>query len=745
VLVLASLVLALIGAASVGAGTLSGYVRDTDSGEPLPLVVVALPDLQLGAVANERGYYAIRNVPAGRHAVLTNLIGYGSQSDTVTVTAEQDTRLDLRLQTEAIDLAETVITAERQVLAERERTIQSGYIALPSAQLQQLPAVGEADLLRSLQLLPGIQSASDISSGLYVRGGGPDQTQILLDDVPLYNPSHAFGFFSTFQPDAVRDIQLYKGAYPANYGGNLGAVLDVSQREGAHDSIRTTGGISLLASRLLVEGPSGDGAWMIAGRRTYLDPILSALRSRGADVPNYYFYDLNARWTRPLSDSNNLTISTYFGRDDLDFDLDEADTFFGIRWGNRAASLRWTHLFTPALFGELTLFSSQYESATSASFFDTPVRFSNSIEDLTLKGDLEFFKSSDNTLTGGFRATRFHVQFDEAFNQESQLSLDLSPQLYEAYLQDDLRLQTGTHVRMGLRTAWFSEGSRQAWMPRLSLSQPLSSTFRVKAGAGVYRQYMQLITTEGFSGGDYWVPLDGTVPEGKSAQLTTGLEWEPSRKYKVTVESYYTDLSGLVLLDNNTSVDSRAATSEDIFISAGTGHATGVEIFAEKRTGRLRGWLGYTLGRTRRSFDDVDDGREFAPKYDRRHDLSVVGSYRRGLWRFGSSFVYGTGQAYTPASARYTLRDPATGVAQDRVLAAPRNSARLLPYHRLDVSLRRQLRLFGAEAEWYVQIFNLYSRRNEWFVQYDTDAPQTEPDVVLQLPVLPTFGLEFSF
>lgn len=739
----ALLVLLLAGAAS--AGTLSGYVRDADDGEPLPHAVVALPDLRLGNMANERGYFAVRNVPMGQHLIVSILIGYRSQQDSITVAAGQDVRLDLTMQIEAIDLAETVITADAQILAERERTIQSGYVAMPSVQLQQVPAVGEADLLRSLQLLPGIQSASDISSGLYVRGGGPDQTQILLDEMPLYNPSHAFGFFSTFQPDAVRDIQLYKGGYPANYGGNLGAILDVTQREGARDSIRTTGGISLLATRLLVEGPSGEGAWMIAGRRTYLDPILSAIRSSGADVPSYYFYDLNARLTRPLSDRDNLTISTYFGRDDLDFDLDEADTFFGIRWGNRAASMRWTHLLTPALFSELTVFTSKYESTTSASFFDTPVQFSNSIEDLTLRGDLEFFASSDNTLSGGFRATRFQVRFNQVFNQQQQLSLDLSPTLYEVYLQDDARLPTGTHVRVGLRGAWFSEGSRQAWMPRLSFSQPLTSQLRWKAGAGTYRQHMQLITTEGFSGADYWVPLDETVPESQASQFSTGLEWEPNRKYRLTVESYYTDLAGLVLFDNNTSVDARASTSQDLFISAGTGHAAGVEIFAEKRSGRLRGWIGYTLGRTRRSFDEIEVGREFSPKYDRRHDLSVVGSYRRGAWHFGSSFVYGTGQAYTPASARYTLRDPATGVPEDRVLAAPRNSARLLPYHRLDVSTRRQLRLFGAEAEVYFQVFNLYSRRNEWFVQYDTDAPETEPTVVLQLPVLPTFGLEFSF
>ena len=724
------------------AATVSGYVRDAQSGESLPLSVIALPDLQQGGVANDRGYFAVRNISAGRHLLVVHLIGYGTWQDTVEITA--DVRLDVDLQAEAIDLAETVITATAQVQAERERTIQSGYITLPAQQLAKLPAVGEADLLRSLQLLPGIQSASDISSGLYVRGGGPDQTLILLDEVPLYNPSHAFGFFSTFQPDAVRDVQLFKGAYPANYGGNLGAVLDVSQREGSRDRVRTSGGVGLLAARMLVEGPAGDGAWMIAGRRTYLEPVLGALRASGADVPSYYFYDLNARITQALTGRDNLTVSTYYGRDDLDFEGD-VSTFFGIRWGNRAASARWSHLFTPALFGELILSGSEYESLTAASFFETPVKFSNRIEDLTMRGDLEFFATSDNTLSAGFRATRYKVRFDQTFNQQQQVSLRQTPQLHELYLQNDARLPTGTHVRAGLRGAWFSQGSRRAWMPRVSMSQPLTDSWRLKASAGTYRQYMQLVTTEGFSGGDYWVPLDGTVQAGQSQQVTTGLEWEPSRRYKLTVEGYYTDLSGLVLLDNNTSVDSRASTSDDLFLADGTGYATGVEVFAEKRTGRLRGWVGYTLGRTRRTFDEINAGRPYSPKYDRRHDLSIVASYRLQTWRLGASFVYATGQAYTPASARYTLRDPATGVATDRVLAAARNSARLLPYHRLDVSARRRLSLLGAEAEFYLQIFNLYSRRNEWFVQYDTDAPETAPEVILQLPILPTFGLEFSF
>lgn len=741
------LVVFLVFTVHAEASTIAGYVRSAIDGEQVGLSVVALPDLQLGGLANERGYFAVRKVPDGRHLIVVSHIGYQSYRDTIDVAGE-DVRLDIRLRSEAIDVGvETVITADRDTEVEQERTIQTSFLTIEPQLLQQLPATGEADLLRSLQLLPGIQSASDISSGLYVRGGGPDQTLILLDDIPLYNPSHAFGFFSTFNPEAVRDIQLYKGAYPANYGGNLGAVLDVSNRDGNREQFALSGGVSLVSTRLLAEGPAGDGSWMVSGRRTYLDPVLAAIRSGGTDVPDYFFYDLNTKITQPIGEGgDHLLLSAYFGRDDLDFDLGEAESFFNIRWGNRAAMARWTHLFDPALFGELTISSSEYESTTDLSFFDTPILFQNQIEDLTLNADLEYFRGSQNTITTGLRATKYNFEFVSSFNQKPGVDLHESPTLLELYLQDDVQLSTGTHLRLGVRASRFSEADDVAVMPRFSLSQPVADGWRVKLGGGLYRQHLQLVTTEGFSGGDFWVPLDETVGPASSRQIVAGLEWEPTRKYKVTMEAYYTDLDGLVIIDNNSTVDNNSTRSEDVFKSDGRGHATGIEWFAEKRTGRLRGWVGYTLGRTRRTFDEVDGGRSFAPKYDRRHDVSVVSSYRLGSkWRLSGSFVYATGQAFTPAAARYTLTNPATQVREDLVLAARRNSARLLPYHRLDLSARRQIGFFGGDAEVYLQIFNVYSRRNEWFVQYDADSPDTEPEVVKQLPVVPTFGLEFAF
>jgi len=724
------------------AATLSGFVTDGQDRQPLPNATVAIQNLSLGTTSRASGDYAIRNIPAGTHVVTFSHIGYQTRRDTLTFAGEEEVLLDVELRPESILLdEETVVVAERQ---EEERTAQTSFLQLQVENIQQLPAVGEPDLLRSLQLLPGVQTASDISSGLYIRGSGPDQNLILLDQVPLYNPSHAFGFFSTFNPDAIEEVSLYKGAYPATYGGNLGAVLDVGQRESAPRNLHGRGGLSLISGRLLLEGPAGNGSWMLSGRRTYLDPVLSALRSADLDVPSYYFYDLNGKFSQRLSAADTFTFTAFWSQDHLSFDSNR-ETFFDLSWGNRAFAGRLDHLFSTALFGRLMVASSEYESTTSASFFDTPVLFANGIQDLMLRGDLDYVASRVHTFSTGVALSRYQFDFGQSFNQEQQLDLDESPTLISFYLQDEWQPGNLTRLRLGARASYFSEGDRWTLMPRFSLSHALRPGLRLKLGGGAYRQYLQLVTTEGFSGGDFWVPLDETVRPGRSWQGVIGAEWEPSSEYRLSLEGYYSDLANLVVLDNEVAANSDGVRSEDLFKTGGTGYATGVELFLEKRTGRARGWLGYTLGWTRRRFPEINQGRAFSPKYDRRHDLSLVLSYQRRVWTWGANFVYGTGQAFTPASARYTLRAPATGEVEDYVLPAARNSARLLPYHRLDLSLRRALRLRNSDAELYLQIFNVYSRRNEWFVQYDTDEPATQPEVVKMLPVIPTFGINFSF
>ena len=367
------------------------------------------------------------------------------------------------------------------------------------------------------------------------------------------------------------------------------------------------------------------------------------------------------------------------------------------------------------------------------------------MEDLTLKSDISYFANNKHTITSGSQLSFFDFSFGSSFNQQEQFTLKTRPVQLCFYLQDDWKPNPLVDARIGLRSVYFSEGNYQMLEPRMTLSYSLSPAFRTKLATGVYHQYLQLVTSEGFGGGDFWVPLDETVRPGRSWQFVSGIEWESSPSYFFSAEGYFTNLSRLVVIDTENVVDIERPRSKDIFKTEGTGFATGVEFFIEKRKGSSRGWIGYTLGWTRRRFEEINEGRSFPPKYDRRHNISFTGTHQRNEWTLSSSFVYGTGQAFTPASARYSLRDPATGLFSDPALAGRRNSARLLPYHRLDIGLRRNTSIFGANGEYYFQIFNVYSRRNEWFVQYDTENPQTDPKVIKMLPIVPTFGLNFSF
>ena len=726
-----------------GAATLSGTVTDRKNGESLPYanVVLKWSGEPLGALSNVDGYFAVKSIVPGKYVLIVTYVGYESFVDTLVFSGQEEVVKDVALFLEPILTEEILVEADR---FEEERVVQTGFIAVETRQLQQLPAIGETDVLRGLQLLPGIQAASDISSGLYIRGGGPDQTLILLDQIPLYNPSHAFGFFSTFNPDAIKDMSLHKGAYPAQYGGRLGSVLDVRNRDGNRKGFEATGGVSLISARLTLEGPVSKGSWMISGRRTYLEPILSTIRNDSTEVPRYFFYDTNAKFNKDFNDRNKVTVSGYFGRDDMNFDLDEG-SFIKIRWGNTAVTGKWTHVFTPALFGNFMVAGSKYTSSTSLSFFETPIEFSNSIQDLSIKGDLDFFASSHHSLNSGFLATGYDFTFRASFNQDDQLNLSEKPFLLSAYIQDLWQIRPRTSLRLGVRSDYFSEGERLHIEPRVALSHQLNPEVRLKLGGGYYHQYLQLVTTEAFSGGDFWVPLDQTVDSGKSWQGALGFEWEPSRRYQVTVEGYYRDLENLVVLDNRVAGDTDDTTSEDVFISGGKGYATGVELFIQRRTGALTGWIGYTLAWTRRTFQELNQGKQFPPKYDRRNDLSFVTSYAVGRWSFGANLVYGTGQAFTPASGRYYLRSPATGIFEQRVLPADRNSARLLPYHRMDLSLKRKIGWFGSDSEIFLQVFNLYNRRNEWFITYDPNHDGAGADVIKMLPIVPTLGINFRF
>jgi hypothetical protein len=731
------------------AAVVRGVTREAGTREPLGYVIVQLlgrsssgEKVSLGMMSGSDGAFAFDPVAPGRYVLRSARVGFAMREDSLVVEVDREYRLDPALAVQPIQMDEIRVQARARP---EVGDVQTGFVSTTADQLAALPGIAEGDPIRVLDLLPGVQAASDFSSALYVRGGGPDQTLVLLDGATVYNPTHAFGFFSTFNADATGDVNLYKGAYPAEHGGRLGAVLDVRSREARARDFSGKVGVSTIASRLSLDGGVGRGSWSLSGRRTHLDPLLNAIRSTGEEVPDYYFYDLNGKLTVPSS-GGRVELSAYDGGDDLGFEPDD-ETFLDLNWGNRVVAGSWVRALSQRLVTTARVSYSEYRSNTTATAFTTPVAFENEVRDVSAAGELKWEAGIHHSLSTGLEASWYDVAFRQDFNLETVVDYRRKPVEVAAFASDRWTPWGETAIDAGARVRFIDDGDRWLFEPRIGLAQTVGENVRARVGGGIYHQYLQLVATEVVSAADFYVPLDETADVGRSWQLVGGADWRWRPSVLFSLEGYYTGLDHLVLLDNSTAGSAVIATADDLFYLNGTGYATGVELFARRDLGALTGWIGYTLGWTRRTFPDVNGGEEFPPKYDRRHDLSAAAQYERGKWRFTGSFVYATGQAFTPASGRYSLVDPTTGVLPEdiQLLYADKNSARLLPYNRLDLGVARRFSLFGARAEWLVEVFNVYSRRNEWFVQYQRDEQTVDADVVRMLPIIPSIGVNVWF
>lgn len=655
--------------------------------------------------------------------------------------AQSDTPPPLPDSTRTTVIEEMIVTADGDAIPD----VQTGHTDLAADDLAAVPGIVEADPLRALQILPGVQAASDVSSGLYIRGGGPDQTLVLMDGVTVYNPTHAFGFFSTFNNDAVQSVDLFKGAYPARYGGRLGSVVDVRMRQDTAPRLGGSGGMSLIAARVLLEGRAGPDRWLASARRSYLEPLLDALRTPESPIPSYAFYDLNGTWVSDRGGGRTV-LSVYHGHDGIFTDAG-ANTVFDLGWGNTLASLRHARFLSDELECALSVATSRYRSDTDAEILATGFAIDNRLRQDILRGDLQWQPSRAHMVTGGVGMSWYEFSYRQSFSRQVQVDYATAPSELAAYVEDRWQPGEDTAVTMGLRGLRLSDGDRYFLEPRVGMRRGLGRHWAVKLGGGIYNQYLQLVTTEGFSAGDFYLPLDESVDPGRSWQTVAGVEWQPADDGRISLEVYATELRNLVEFDDRAPVDQSGFTAEDIFVTGGEGYCRGAEMFYQGRLGGATLWAGYTLGWSERRFAELNGGRWYPPKYDRRHDLNTLATWRAGSWSLGAAFRYATGQTYTPAAARYRLHDPATGENPNaaQVLSAARNSARLAPYHRLDLSASRPIGLFGLSAELVLEVFNVYSRRNEWFVQYDTDQNVTQATMVRMLPVIPSVGVNFEF
>ncbi len=741
---LALCILALVAASPAAAqprASMSGYVKDAANGETLLMASVVIEGTAVGAATNNSGFYTLAGLDPGTYDFVVSYIGYEPLHSRVTLAPGEHHRVDFELGLENVELDEVVVNADRE--REDERT-QVGVNRLPVRLVTQLPAVFEADVFRSLQLLPGIKAASDFSSGLYIRGGGPDQTMIMLDRTTVYNPSHVFGFFSTFNPDALKDVQVYKGGYPARYGGRLGSVIDIYNKDGNREKFEGKLSVGLLASRLAIEGPIPKGSYMLAMRRSTVEPLLAVLRRSQEGIPEtFYFYDINGKVNIDAGMNDKFSLAVYGGTDNLLVKPSD-DFLIEMIYGNRTGSLNWTHLFSQRLYSNFTFTGSRYFSKPLFTLAQTDFARDNGVHDFSAKGDMEYAATSDHSVEAGVWAGLLTIRLTDTFDGDQGMTSRIQSAYGSFYLQESWTPSYNWIFKTGLRANYFQKGNYLRLEPRLSVENRISDRLRFQAAYGRYNQFLTLITNEAFSGLDIWLTSDSGVAPAWGDQFVFGVKTAPRDGYRVDAEVYYRSMRDLFELDPNIA-DAAGLGYADLF-HFGEGHAYGAELMVEKSKGKVSGFVAYTYGSTWRRFPDRNENRLFPPKYDRTHDLNIVVNYdfaRR--WRANATWGYATGQAYTEPLYRVQYDDPFSNPWEE-IGVGKVNASRLPAYHRADVGVTKLGRFFGvADYELQMQVINVYNRRNVWFYQYDTDENPAVREDVQMLPTIPNVSLTLSF
>jgi hypothetical protein len=719
-----------------------GFVRDKSNGESLPSANVMIKDLKIGTVTNVEGYFVLPDLPMGIFTVQVSLLGYKTEMFQVNTADSQSITRTIQMKSESIQEKEVVITGDQ---IQEQKTIQTSYLVLKGPELSSMPAVGEADVFRALKVLPGVKAVSEISSGLFVRGGSADQNLILLDGTVVYNPSHLFGFFSTFNNDAIKDVELMKGGYPAEYGGRLSSVLNVTNIDGDRVNTHGKGSISLISTRLTDEGPIGNGSWFLSARRTYFDQLvkLGGLDKGKGALPLYYFYDANMKLNQDLGLNDKISIVGYFGKDVMNYVLGRGEMKLDMNWGNNTISGKWTHVFSPTVFSNFNMTYSKYFANTGFNISGLNYSQENSIRDISLKSDINFYPTNDHLVKFGFWISQYRIAYIEQAGEGDRYEFNSNSSQISLYAQDEwnvsplLKLQTGVHAEYQTLTHSTTVG------PRFSARYFLKENLALKFATGIYYQYLNAIPigdASGFSPFDIWVPVDDKMKPSRSIDLVLGLETELIKNHPITIEGYYKSYKDVLYWIGE---PTRTKNINELFY-AGTGRAYGAELFFQRRVGSLTGSISYTLAWTHRTFPDLNSGKEFMPKYDRRHDLSVVGNYQLDEnWKLGFVFTYSTGQSFTAGTARYAVQTPLGNM--EHILPGDLYNYRLPPYHRMDVSITKKMSFFGLKGSWYIQIYNIYNHKNVWFRSFDTQKNPTEVTDVTLLPIIPTFGIDFEF
>ncbi|GAB2957513.1 TonB-dependent receptor [Hymenobacter coalescens] len=765
--------------------TFSGYVRDASTGENLIGVAVVHPASGQGTATNTYGFFSLTlSAAADTTRLLASYLGY--QRQVLPLRADKSQTLTIRLQPASSELQAVEIVGTRQdKLAE---TTRMGTVNLPLNQIKAVPALfGERDVLKVLQLLPGVQSGGEGQNGLYVRGGSPDQNLILLDGTPVYNASHLFGFFSVFNADALNNVELVKGGFPARYGGRLSSVLDISMKEGNMEKFHGEGGIGLIASRITLEGPikKDTASFIFSARRTYIDVLARPLIRVAAagTVVGYYFYDMNGKVNWKLGRRDRLYLSAYTGRDefyarfkDQFNDGEYAQQRDALGWGNLTAALRWNHVVNDRLFANTHFTFSRYQ-------FDVGIddeqrrrdangdlrtdkfrlQYLSNIRDWTLKTDFDYVPLPNHYVRFGgqwiwhqFRPGAAQARSsDPNANPSFDIGTRTHAQELGLYAEDDYKITDRLKLNAGLRVNGFMVRDKlfPSVEPRVSARYLLTPEWALKASYARTTQYIHLLTNSGIGlPTDLWVPATPKIKPQKAQQVAVGAARNlrfRDEDYELSLEAYYKPMQRLIEYREGASFLGTTDSNWEDKVTSGQGWAYGAEVFVQKKSGRTTGWIGYTLAWSRRRFPELNQGRIYPFKYDRRHDASLVIIHQfTPTLRLSGSWVYGTGNAVTLSRGRYTL-GPDFGQFDDY---GPRNSYRMRAYHRLDVDLSHTKKKKWGEVVNSFSLYNAYSRRNPYFLYYrdafvDVNGRQQEAGYrqISLFPIIPSFSKSFRF
>jgi len=757
-------------------GSVYGFVTDSSNGEALIGANVFINELGLGMATDVNGYYVLQDIDPGKYDITVSYVGYKILIRKVTIKGDDAIKLDLVLVEELVTFDEVEVTAEK---IKRKNNIQPSMVNLSPRMLKAAPALAEPDLFRTIQALPGVLTTSEFSTGLVIRGGNTDQNLILLDGVTVYNPSHLGGIFSNFIVDGVKEAELIKGAYNAEYGGRLSAVLNIISREGNKKKIEGKANLSLLSAQATLEGPFYKGAWVFSGRRTYFDKIFQNVPS----IPPYYFYDIQSHIYSDLTPKDRLSLSFYNGVDDLLFET------FGLsgRWGNNTLSAQYRRVFSEKLIANFlyanSLFFTEFGLGGSAG-----LNSDNQIDDATVAANFSWFKTSKSTVKFGAQLKNLGFLYTNTFGDSLQFKIETKPKEFASYAKLKYSPSEKFILEPGIRINLYNVYSDSIFPDlRFGMKYLLTDDRYINFSLGNYHQFIATFQDDyNPTILDQWIAVDNTVAPAKSSQIVLGYEEYIKDLYKLQVEGYYKDIKNLFTFE-----ESRATTDEAVSDSAlsdivtpSNGYAYGLELFAQKMSGRLSGWLAYTFSVSRKSMNSIfyDENEEYYNSWDRTHSFSALGNYQISpKWDMNWKLSLQSGQAYTPIIGYYNQILPGSPDEVYRTIPGTRNSARYSPYSRLDLGFVYHTKVLGSKMDIYVQIINVFNRENIFRKSYnvgsiyngidddrdwDEDKHDTngngEPDVgevnvdeedegrlqvnnISLFPIIPTIGFSWEF